>query len=90
VTIRFVEEARQELLDAILYYEEIRADLGARFKEEGDRCILWVADHPDLYRLRPTGYRRNNFTTAWVLTEVADALAQRSLPRNTSIVTLPA
>ena len=60
MTIRWAEEARQELLDAILYYEEIRADLGARFKDEVDRCVLWITDHPELYRLRPTGYRRIN------------------------------
>jgi hypothetical protein len=23
-------------------------------------CILWIADHPELYRLRPGGYRRIN------------------------------
>lgn len=60
MTIRFVEEARQELLDAISYYEEMRADLGNRFKAEVDRCVLWVAAHPELYRLRPAGYRRIN------------------------------
>ena len=58
MTIQFVEEARDEFLDAISHYEEVRADLGRRFKEEVDRSILWVADHPELYRLRPSGYRR--------------------------------
>lgn len=60
MTIQFVEEARDEFLDAISHYEEVRADLGRRFKEEVDRSILWVADHPELYRLRPSGYRRVN------------------------------
>ncbi len=60
MTIRFVEEARQELLDAISYYEDIRADLGTRFKDELDRGILWIAAHPELYRVRPAGYRRIN------------------------------
>ncbi len=27
-------------------------------KGEVDRCILWIEDHPELYRLRPGGYRR--------------------------------
>jgi plasmid stabilization system protein ParE len=60
VTIRFVEEARQEFLDTIGYYGDIHAGLGRRFKDEAERCILWLADHPELYRLRPGGYRRIN------------------------------
>jgi plasmid stabilization system protein ParE len=60
VTIRFVEEARQELLDAISHYEKIRVGLGARFKDELDRCVLWIADHAGLYRKRQVGYRRIN------------------------------
>lgn len=58
--IRFVEEAQRELLDAIAYYEEARAGLGRRCKDEVDRCVLWIADHPDLYRVRSGGYRRIN------------------------------
>ena len=60
MTIRFVEEAQQEFFDAISFYEDARAGLGRRFKDEVDRCILWVADHPDLYRLRRGNYRRIN------------------------------
>ena len=58
--VRFVEEAQRELLDAISYYEEARAGLGRRFKDQVDRSVLWIADHPELYRLRPAGYRRIN------------------------------
>ena len=60
MTIWFVEEAAQELLGTISFYEEIQRGLGARFKDEADRCILWIADHPELYRLRPGEYRRIN------------------------------
>ena len=60
MTIRFVEEAQTEFFDAISYYEEARAGLGARFKDAVDRSVLWIADHPELYRLRPGGYRRIN------------------------------
>ncbi len=60
MTIRFVEEALREFLDAISDYEEARAGLGRRFKNEVDRCVLWVADHPELYRVRPGGSRRIN------------------------------
>ncbi|MFZ1217992.1 MAG: type II toxin-antitoxin system RelE/ParE family toxin [Chthoniobacterales bacterium] len=60
MTIRFVEEAQQEFLDAISYYEKARVGFGRRFREEVDRSILWAADHPELYRLRPSSYRRIN------------------------------
>lgn len=60
MTVRFVEEAQQEFFDGISAYEEARAGLGGRFKDEVDRCVIWIADHPELYRLRPGGYRRIN------------------------------
>ena len=58
--IRFVDEAQREFLDTISDYEEARAGLGRRFKDAVDRCVLWIADHPELYRLRPGEYRRIN------------------------------
>ena len=60
MTIQFVEEARQELLDAIANYQQVRANLGSRFKDEVNWCVLWVADHPELYRVHPADYRRIN------------------------------
>ena len=60
MTIRFVEEALREFLDAISDYEEARAGLGRRFKDEMDRCANWIADHPELYRVRSSGSRRIN------------------------------
>jgi len=60
VTTRFVEEAQSEFLDAISYYEEAQAGLGARFHDTVDSAILWIAEHPELYRLRSGGYRRIN------------------------------
>jgi len=81
MNVIFVPEAKDEFFDAIAYYEEARAGLGERFKEEVDRCVLWIADHHELYRLRPTGYRRINLrifpyhiafitrqSTLWILT----------------------
>ena len=81
MTIRFVEEAQSEFLDAISSYEEARAGLGARFKGEASRCISSIASRPDIHRLRPEGYRRVNLRgfpyyvayivraeTLWVLT----------------------
>lgn len=58
--IRFVEEAQCVFLDGISFYEEARGGVGRRFKDEVDRCVLWIADHPDLYRLRPSAHRRMN------------------------------
>ena len=55
MNIVFVPEAKDEFLDAIAYYEEARDGLGERFKAEADRCILWIADHHELYRMRPAG-----------------------------------
>lgn len=60
MTIRFVEEAQDEFLDAISYYEEARIGLGHRLKVEVDRCVARVAAHPDLYRVRANGCRRIN------------------------------
>jgi plasmid stabilization system protein ParE len=60
VTIRFVEEAQREFLDAISHYEKARTGLGRQFKDEVDRNILWIADHPELYRPRSGSYRRIN------------------------------
>lgn len=61
MTIRFVEEAQTEFLETISYYEDARGGLGVRFKDEADRCVLWIADHPELCRLRSGSYRRINF-----------------------------
>ena len=41
--IRFVEEARNEFLDTISYYDEAHDGLGRRFKNEVERCVLWIA-----------------------------------------------
>ena len=58
--IAFLQEARSEFLDALSYYEAAKPGLGERFKDEVDRTVLWLADHPELCRLRAGGYRRMN------------------------------
>jgi hypothetical protein len=58
--IRFVNEARLELLAGIWYYEEQQPQLGHRFKIEVERSLLWLADHAEVCRLRSGGYRRLN------------------------------
>jgi hypothetical protein len=44
MNIIFVPEAKDEFLDAI-YYDEAREGLGRRFKDEADRCMLWMAEY---------------------------------------------
>jgi plasmid stabilization system protein ParE len=60
VRIRFLEEARDEFLDAVSYYEDARVGLDLRFAEIIDRSVLRIADHPEHYRARPEGFRRLN------------------------------
>ncbi|MGO8698114.1 MAG: type II toxin-antitoxin system RelE/ParE family toxin [Limisphaerales bacterium] len=56
----FLDEARQEFLQALSFLESQQAGLGQRFKDEVDRNVLWIASHPDVLRVRPGGYRRMN------------------------------
>jgi hypothetical protein len=60
VTSRFVEEAQHEFLEAISDYEQARRGLGKRFKDEVDRCVLRIAERPELYRLRTGSFHRVN------------------------------
>lgn len=50
MTVRFVQEARQEFLDAIRYYEEAEPGLGWRFRVELEG-ISKVAADPTPYRV---------------------------------------
>jgi plasmid stabilization system protein ParE len=60
VNLQIIQEAQDELNEAIAYYEEIQTGLGVRLKEEARGAIRWICDNPDLPRLRPKGYRRVN------------------------------
>ena len=53
-------EAVRELDDAIDYYDEREAGLGRRLRDEVDRYIRWIAQHAEVPRVRPGGYRRVN------------------------------
>ena len=59
--LEILDEARDELSEAIGYYEEIEPGLGIRLKEEARRVLSWIQKNPLLPRLRPRGYRRVNF-----------------------------
>ncbi len=60
MTVRFVEEAQREFIEAVTYYEDSQVGLGWRFKDELDRSVSRVSENPELLRLRPGSYRRIN------------------------------
>lgn len=55
-----LREAAGEFADAAAYYEQQQAGLGGRFRDEVDHQIRWIAEHPEVPRLRPHGFRRAN------------------------------
>ncbi len=60
MNFRILDEAAAEFADAIGRYESIEAGLGVRLKEEVKTVVDWIADQPDLPRVRSKGYRRVN------------------------------
>ncbi len=55
-----LQQAFEELNDAIAYYEEQQAGLGLRLKDEVDRHVSWISDNSTVPRIRRGGYRRVN------------------------------
>ena len=60
MNLRIIDEAANEFTDAINRYELIESGLGLRLKEEVEAIVAWIAEHPELPRVRPMGYRRVN------------------------------
>ena len=60
MTIIVLPQAADEFEDATAYYSDKQSGLGQRFRDEVDRHIHWIAEHAELPRLRPGGYRRVN------------------------------
>ena len=60
MNLRIVHEASTELADAIVYYEAIENGLGVRLKEEVRNALAWIAENPELARLRSHDHRRLN------------------------------
>ncbi len=56
----FLEEARDELLEAVLYYESKEPGLGVRLREEVSHVVERILADPYLWRERAGGYRRVN------------------------------
>jgi len=58
--LHILQEAEEELSEAIQYYEDITPGLGVRLKNQVKQRIHWIEDNCDLPRVRPKGYRRVN------------------------------
>ncbi|WP_442875405.1 type II toxin-antitoxin system RelE/ParE family toxin [Desulfobacula sp.] len=60
MNIVILQQAFEELKDAIAYYEEQQSGLGLKFKEEADQHINWILSNPTVSRLRKRSYHRVN------------------------------
>ena len=60
MNLRILNEATSEFADAIARYETIESGLGVRLKQEVRAVVEWIAEHAELPRVRPKGYRRVN------------------------------
>jgi len=60
MNIEVLQEAEDELREAITYYAEIDPRLAVRLKDEAHAAIRWIQSNPLLPRLRAKGYRRLN------------------------------
>jgi len=56
----FLPEAREELVEAAVYYESKEGGLGVRFRNEVGHVVGRIVDDPYLWRERSGGYRRVN------------------------------
>lgn len=55
-----VPQAADEFEAATAHYGDKQPGLGQRFRDEVDRHIRWIAQNPEIPRLRSGGYRRLN------------------------------
>ena len=55
-----LQQAFEELNDAVAYYEEQQPGLGLRLKDEVDQHINWILSNSKVPRVRSCGYRRVN------------------------------
>lgn len=60
MTVDFTSEAKEDLFNAVDYYEHKQRELGRRLGDEIADILLTVASAPYLWRERSTGYRRVN------------------------------
>lgn len=60
MNLRILDDAASEFAAAIGRYESIESGLGVRFKVEVKAVVAWIADQPEIPRVRSKGYRRVN------------------------------
>jgi len=56
----FLQQAFEELNDAIAYYEEQQPGLGLKMKTEVNQHVNWILKNSTIPRIRNSGYRRVN------------------------------
>ena len=52
MTIEFLEEAEQELIEAACWYESKQPGIGRQFKREVAAVVDWIALNPLIHRKR--------------------------------------
>ena len=60
MNVDFTSEAKEDLLEAVDYYENKEPGLGKRLRDEIASTLSTAASAPYLWRERPSGYRRIN------------------------------
>ena len=58
--IKILQQAINELDDAIQYYENIQNGLGLYLLEEFDEHVKWISENVEVPNIRKGGYRRLN------------------------------
>ena len=60
MTLILIEEAEQEFVESVAYYDSREPGLGTRFRDELAVVMQWILQYPDVPRLRRKRYRRVN------------------------------
>jgi plasmid stabilization system protein ParE len=60
MTLIILEDAEEEFNASVAYYESKEPGLGRRFRDEVAAALDWIAQNPEVPRLRSRGYRRVN------------------------------
>jgi plasmid stabilization system protein ParE len=60
ISVELTSEAKNDLFDAVDYYEDKERGLGRRLRDEVATILNTVASAPYLWRERSAGYRRVN------------------------------
>lgn len=58
-----LQQAYEELNDAVEYYEGEQTGLGLTMIDEADKHVHWILQNPIVPRVRKGGYRRVNLKT---------------------------